>query len=111
MRGLADAGPEPPFVVEVLDRVVDLARSRGVVPVFITTPWNGDLRAACGEEELAAFTKAMEEFAKRRGCVYLDFLRTGLDDALWGDGNHLNRAGAKVFTKMLAGELERRSLL
>ena len=43
--------------------------------------------------------------------VYVDKLRAELADDLWGDGNHLNHAGAKVFTKMLAGELERRSLL
>ena len=110
-KGHAAMGPEPPYASKVLDKVVALAHARGVEPVFITTPWNGDLRMACGAGELDAFTRTMSDFAKSRGCVYIDFLRAELADDLWGDGNHLNHAGAKVFTKMLAGELERRSLL
>lgn len=111
VRGLAAFGPEPPFAATVLDAFVREARARGVEPVLMTTPWNADLRAACADGELDAFTAAMDAFAKSRGCAYLDFLRTEFSDELWGDGNHFNHAGARVFTKALARELEKRSLL
>lgn len=95
-----------PFATHVLDRVVALTRARGVRLVLMTTPWNRDLREACGEARLAVFSKAVADFAASRGCPYLDFLRLELAENEWGDGNHLNHAGARVFTRQLKAALQ-----
>lgn len=105
-----DLTSSSPFATLVLDKVVSLCRERNVKLVLMTTPWNADLRAACGEECLAAFSKAVSDYAASRNCTYLDFLRMELADEEWGDGNHLNHAGARVFTRRLRAALEKEGL-
>lgn len=109
-RSASEAGDltmSSPFAALVLDKVVALCRERNVRLVLMTTPWNADLREACGDDRLARFSKVVAEFAVSRGCAYLDFLRLELAEDEWGDGNHLNQAGARVFTRRLKAALEK----
>ena len=96
---------EGDFAYRVLGKVVTAAKARGVELVFVTTPWHEDLIRACGDEAIAAFERRLEAFAAQHGCRYLDFLREPFPDAAWKDGNHLNAAGAKLFTKLLSDRL------
>ena len=54
---------------------------------------------------MIAFERRLAAFAARHNCRYLDFLREPFPDAAWMDANHLNAAGAKLFTKLLAEHL------
>ena len=96
---------EDDFAYRILEKVVAAAKARGVELVFVTTPWHEDLIRACGEEAMSAFERRLEAFAARHNCRYLNFLREPFPDAAWMDANHLNAAGAKLFTKLLAEHL------
>jgi len=84
-----------------VDDIVRFARQNGAEPVILTTPWHPVLLEACKPEKLAAFTKAVTDYAKRTGCRYVNLLHTVLPDDCWYDAQHLNLKGSKAFTPML----------
>lgn len=107
-KGLTELTVDSPFAVAVLDQLVERVRASGRNLLIITTPWNADLRTACGAAGVAAFGQVMEDYARTRNCAYANFLSAEFADEEWGDGNHLNRRGARRFTRLLADELARR---
>ena len=107
-KGLGALSAESPFFTTVLDPLLASVRASGRNLLLVTTPWNADLRAACGETEITAFGRAMENYARSRSCAYVNFLSSEFPDEEWGDGNHLNRMGARRFTRLLEAELDRR---
>ena len=81
-----------------------LVRAAGAVPVFTTMPLSRQLRSAIEPDRLAAFTAAVRDLATRLDVDYLDYLSYDLPDSCWHDGNHLNRAGAEMFTRRFAAD-------
>jgi hypothetical protein len=63
------------------------------------------LRGEIDSGRLAAFRAAMQTVARRLDVTWMDYLDVDLADELWHDGNHLNRDGARVFSKMFADDL------
>lgn len=88
-----------------VDAIVRLARENGAEPVIVTTPWHPELLKACRPDRLATFTKVVSDYARRKGCRYVDFLRQGFPDDCWYDAQHLNLKGSKAFTPMLRSAL------
>ena len=89
----------------LLAESVGLVRASGAVPVVTTMPLSPTLRGAMDPVRLAAFRAAMQTVAKRLDVVWMDYLGVDFADELWHDGNHLNRDGARVFSKMFADDL------
>ena len=89
----------------LLAESVGLVRAAGAVPVVTTMPLSPALRGAMDPVRLAAFRAAMQTVAKRLDVVWMDYLGVDFADELWHDGNHLNRDGARVFSKMFADDL------
>jgi len=87
------------------DDIVRLARERGAEPVIVTTPWHRELMKACDADKMAAFERTVADYAQRRGCRYVNFLRTEFPDDCWYDAQHLNDKGARLFTPMLKSAL------
>jgi len=105
-EGMGNLTVYSPFCIKVLDKVVACARTHGVRLVLVTSPWHPDLLRACGRKKLSAFASVMRSFAERERCDYVDLLSLPLDESCWLDANHLNAAGAKVFTPLLKERLK-----
>ena len=88
----------------VLVEAVGLVRAAGAEPVMTTMPLARPLREKMDAAKVAAFTEAARDVAVRLGVPYLDYLQLDLPEALWHDGNHLNRAGAAAFSPRFAAD-------
>lgn len=97
----APATPSLPMF-GVLAESVGLVRAAGATPVMTTMPLSAALRREMDPSRLAAFRAAVQTVARRLDVVWLDYLGADLPDELWHDCNHLNRDGAKAFSKMFA---------
>ena len=93
-------------IVEILEKSIDVTRSFGAEPVFITTPLSTQLRKALDPEKSEAFIKVVTAFAATRKIPYLNYFYEDFPIGSWRDANHLNLAGAEAFTKRVAGDLE-----
>jgi len=88
----------------VLAESVGLVRAAGATPVMTTMPLSGPLRRELDPARLAAFRTAVQAVARRLGVTWMDYLGADLPDGLWHDGNHLNREGSAVFSRMFAAD-------
>ncbi len=98
------ASPDLP-IFGMLAESVSLVRAAGAIPVVTTMPLSSTLRGEIDSGRLAAFRAAMQTVARRLDVTWMDYLDVDLADELWHDGNHLNRDGARVFSKMFADDL------
>ena len=106
----ARVNDRPPVTSElplfgILEEQVALARAAGAEPVITTMPLSPPLREAIDPARRAAFTREVRALADRLGVTYLDYLELDLPLECWHDGNHLNRAGAEVFSERFARDL------
>ena len=99
VNGRPPASPSLP-VFSILAESVGLVRAAGATPVLTTMPLSPALRGEMDPVRLAAFRASVQTVAKRLGVAWMDYLGADLEDGLWHDGNHLNRDGARVFSKM-----------
>ena len=90
----------------ILEEQVAQVRAAGAEPVITTMPLAAPLREAIDPMRLAAFTREVQALARRLGVVYLDYLELDLPLEYWHNGNHLNRAGAEVFSERFARDLQ-----
>lgn len=100
----------PPVTAElplfgILEEQVAQVRAVGAEPVITTMPLAAPLREAIDPKRRAAFTREVLALADRLGVTYLDYLELDLPLECWHDGNHLNRAGAEVFSERFARDL------
>lgn len=84
-----------------LEKMRVLAQEGGVAFKVVTTPWHNDLITRCGEENLDRFVAKLAAWCAARDVPYVSFLKSTYPESCWCDANHLNAAGAKVFTPLL----------
>ena len=106
----ARVNDRPPVTSElplfgILEEQVARVRAAGAEPIITTMPLSGPLREAIDPARRAAFTREVRALARRLGVTYLDYLELDLPLEYWHDGNHLNRAGAAVFSDRFARDL------
>ena len=89
----------------ILEEQVERVRAAGAEPVITTMPMSPPLREAIDPARRAAFTREVQALARRLGVTYLDYLELDLPLEYWHDANHLNRAGAEVFSERFARDL------
>ena len=99
-KGAADVSRDS-LMFATLDKMVRLAHDEGVGIVIVTTPWHPDLIELCGEAELDRFSGKLAAWAAERGIGYADLLKARFPEECWLDANHLNSAGARLFSPML----------
>lgn len=106
-----EAGPPSKKPVELLERqrhfleaCIQLCHERGI-PVVMTSHYARRNMRGEGHEVLVHY---MDSILTGTGIRYLDYTNTaGIDDRNWFfDHNHLNSAGAKIFTGQLVDSLE-----
>ena len=83
--------------IQVLDRIVETCNEEDIKIIFFTCPWSGEYN----------YSDAMQEYADKNGCVYLDLFKytdemqfdtqTDLSDI-----EHLNDSGAGKVARFLA---------
>lgn len=83
---------------QVLDRILELGRSRGVEVVLITAPWHEAIRRSVGTDNVCWFMELVDRYAREKGCRYLNLMEMDFPEECWFDANHLNAKGAALFT-------------
>ena len=87
----------PQKSLDILDRIVDTCRAKGIEVVFFTTPYVGKYH----------YSKALKEYSETHGCAYIDLFEemtaAGIDpDTDFYDSGHLNDQGARKEADYLA---------
>jgi hypothetical protein len=91
---------------EYLDRIVDLARSRGIKLLFFTAPaYHPNTFKKYDEATRTYITR----YCETRGIPYLDFSKASFSQSEFRDHSHLNGRGALRFTAMLADSINQRT--
>ena len=94
-------------IADIMRESVKCIREAGAEPVFMTTPLSHPLRAGFDARKVQALTNGVATLAAECGARYLNYLAYDLPLECWRDANHLNLAGAEVFTKRVAEDVER----
>jgi len=82
------------FQLIYLDRIIELCRLHDVRLILINSPLSKEYRARVPEE----FIDRFNEFAKSHDQQLLDYHDFEVPERCWGDGDHLNSSGAKIFS-------------
>lgn len=96
--------------LKIIKSMVELVRSRGVIPIIVQTPMLPPYTENLDQTKLAIMEKYIYEFAKNNDVKYLDYLydnRFNNKDMLESLSDHLNSNGARKFTEILNVEILR----
>ncbi len=89
--------------VDALNEIMSIARDRSLRLVFVQVPEHRNARSVSAKYD------AFSAWAAQHGLTLLDFDREDAfplgDDSLFFDTDHLNEAGARRFSEILAGKL------
>jgi hypothetical protein len=86
-----------------LDKIVEYCKSKSIKLIFINTPMYHAERFY----NMDNFYKIIEE--KYNDVTFWDYGNYVLPDSCYGDVDHLNHIGAKIFSAMLQGEVRKKS--
>ena len=93
--------------VRCIKDIVAYVKSRGVVPVLMTTPLHPLFWEKVPKEQFDNFREVMRGIARDCDVAYLDYLEMPFAEEEWRDGNHLNIHGAVRFTERVRADVER----
>ncbi len=96
------------FNMACLDGIIAYCESNGLKPVLITTPVTKYYYNVFPEEIREEFYARVKEVRERYGIPYIDYSRDKRltnNLSMFGDSNHLNDNGRRVFTKVLLSDL------
>ena len=97
-----------------LKEIISYAKSRGLKPVVVTTPFTTLYISQFSAESLARFKEEVTSACRSSKVVYLDYSqdpRFADSGGLFLDSDHLNVKGSKVFTGIVIQDLRRRGLI
>lgn len=89
---------------EYLKRIAMLCRGKGIRLIIVNTPVHPDYLRRVPKGHIRytdTFARSLEEY----GASYLNYSAMPLPDSLYYDYDHLNRVGAKVFSRILSSRL------
>jgi hypothetical protein len=84
-----------------LDAIIEYCKKNGVEPVLIRSPLHERYR---GYENEKLYNQVIEK--RYSSVVYLDFSKFPLPDSEFGDFEHLNYKGARIYSKWFADILQ-----
>lgn len=93
--------------VRCIKDIVAYVKSRGVVPVLMTTPLHPLFWEKVPKDHFDNFREVMRGIARDCDVAYLDYLEMPFAEEEWRDGNHLNVHGAVRFTERVRTDVER----
>lgn len=93
--------PFEKYATDVLDDIVNTCNQNNVKILFVTIPFEGE----------SNYINAMDEYAKQKGCDYINLYahidEIGLNfDADFGDPSHLNTSGATKIADFIGAYME-----
>ncbi len=91
-----------------LERIMEICRTNGFVPVLITTPYLDEYSRHYPQDFLRAFDQSVRQFANSKGILYLDYAfdeRFRRSPELFMNSDHLNQAGALMFTEIVLEDI------
>lgn len=97
--------------VDAFYEMITLLKERGVTPVMVTTPVMSEFSACIHNEDPAFFDDwyaQIDRICEDTGVSYYDYSEDPAfiyDYSLFSDVDHMNGAGAKKFTRMIAEEV------
>lgn len=97
-----------------LRALIKLCKEQNITPVLITTPYLHYYTKWFSDDLLKIFYHKINEICNELKVSYLDYSndrRFAYDEDLFKDTDHLNKKGAKVFTKIIIDDLKRLKLL
>lgn len=96
------------YNVGILGEMIAFCRDNGFKPVLITTPFTNHYNYWYTADDYSEFYAAIACLTEEYGVPYLDYShdpRFGERLDLFGDSDHLNPAGRKMFTQILLADL------
>lgn len=89
-----------------LEAIVDFCASRGVKPVFVTTPCHRLYRERVPDKFVRKLESVQRRMQEDSRVVFLNYWDYDYPDECFYDGDHLTVAGARRFTEMLIRDVE-----
>jgi DltD protein len=94
--------------VKTLGEIVEYCQDNGFKPVLITTPFTNHYNYWYSTEDYSEFYAAIDSIVEKYGVPYLDYShdpRFGGTLEWFGDSDHLNPTGRRIFTTILLSDL------
>ncbi len=97
--------------LDALYEMIALCRARGATPILITTPYLAEYNQEVGRADpdfLESFHALIAQVQRETGAEYYDYSadeRFCGEYSLFMNSDHLNRAGARLFTSILMDEV------
>lgn len=89
--------------MEYLYRMIDLCRTHKIKLFLFSSPLSKNYYDLIPEFYISGFEKIKKELPK--DVSFMDYTRYPLPDSCFFDSNHLNRLGAEIISRKVAGEL------
>ncbi len=90
-----------------LEKIIEMCRSRGVRVYLLITPLHPAYRANIPQNFTRKFQQWTSELeSKYQNLIVWDHANDGYADFMYGDADHLNRYGARIFTRIINRRLD-----
>lgn len=90
--------------VKWFDKILDLTSRKHINLIVVNTPINQKYKNRIPKKMEVEYYKILEK--RKNGFIYRDFSDLELPDSCFGDGDHLNKDGAEIFTKLFFESFE-----
>ncbi len=90
---------------EYLEKIIVLCKEKNINLVLLNTPLQEHYYKLVPEKFISAYYSYMKELEDKYNIVLYDYPQQKYPDEYFGDGNHLNRKGASVFTQQVMNRL------
>lgn len=104
--GLAEINPD---AIDAVISIIKLCQENGITPVLVTTPYMRYYSQWFSDAFLNVFYNEINAIQDEHDVIYIDYSKDKYflyAEELFRDTDHLNEAGAKVFTKMVVEDLK-----
>jgi len=84
--------------LKYLDLIVELCEKNNIELIFVSTPYHPYYQENVAPEYFGLLTKTISEYPD---VEYINFLSPPVSADLMSDGNHLNKIGAEIYSKLM----------
>lgn len=90
---------------EYLEKIISFCKEHDIKVILLNTPVHELYYKQIPEKYMSHYYSYMKELEKNDNVTLYDYYNYKLPDEYFGDGNHLNRTGASVFTPMIMNRI------
>ncbi|MBK8550715.1 MAG: hypothetical protein IPL53_06500 [Ignavibacteria bacterium] len=91
---------------EYLKKIISFCKERNIKVYLLNTPVHQDYYKQIPQEFISRYYSYIKDLEENYNVTLLDYPDCKFPDEYFGDGNHLNRLGASVFTPMVMSRIE-----